>query len=143
MSRAVGFEPRFDVDLERGNVGEELLDLFFADGEDNNMFEVKTDYRINETGNIYVETHKYRKPDQSDLVPSGINVTEAKWWVQASPEGTAMVIFKTDHIRKYIEFAQPTKSAQPTANAHSAASLGVLIPLKGLMKFSKMWKVND
>jgi hypothetical protein len=107
------------------------------------MFEVKTDYRINETGNIYVETHKYRKADQSDLVPSGINVTEAKWWVQASPDGTAMLIFKTDHIRKYIEFTQPPKSAQPTANAHSAASLGVLIPLKGLMKFSKMWKLND
>ena len=81
MGRAVGYEPRFDRDLERGNVGEDLLELFFADGEDNNMFEVKTDYRINETGNIYVETHKYRKPDQSDLVPSGINVTEAKWWV--------------------------------------------------------------
>jgi hypothetical protein len=143
MSKAVGFEPRFDVDLERGNIGEELLDLFFADGEDNNMFEVKTDYRINETGNIYVETHKFRKPDQSDAVPSGINVTEAKWWVQASSEGVAMFIVKTEHLRKYIEFVNPPKSAQPIANHHSAASLGVLIPMKGLMKFCKMWKAND
>jgi hypothetical protein len=143
MSRAVGFEPRFDVDLERGNVGEELLDLFFADGEDNNMFEVKTDYRINETGNIYVETHKYRKPDQSDAVLSGINVTEAKWWVQASPDGVAMFIVKTEHLRKYIELVNPPKSAQPIANSHSAASLGVLIPMRGLMKFCKMWKAND
>lgn len=141
--RAVGNEPRFDRDLERGNVGEDLLELFFDDAENNNLFEVKTDYRINETGNIYVETHKYRRPDKSDAVPSGINVTEAKWWVQASPEGVAMLIVKTEQLRKYIELVQPPVSAQPIANAHSAASLGVLVPVKGLMKFCKMWKTND
>ena len=141
--RAEGYEPRFDRDLERGNVGEDLLELFFDDAENNNMFEVKTDYRINETGNIYVETHKFRKPDQSDAVPSGINVTEAKWWVQASPEGDSMFILSTEKLRKYIEFVQPPKSAQPISNAHSAASLGVLVPIKGLMKFCKMWKAND
>lgn len=141
--RAVGNEPRFDRDLERGNVGENLLELFFDDAEDNNMFEVKTDYRINETGNIYVETHKFRKPDQSDAVPSGINITEAKWWVQASPEGDAMFILSTDKLRKYIDLVQPPASAQPIANSHSAASLGVLVPVKGLMKFCKMWKAND
>lgn len=141
--KAVGYEPRFDRDLERGNVGEDLLELFFTDGEDNNLFEVKTDYRINETGNIYVETHKFRKPDQSDAVPSGINVTEAKWWVQASPTGEAMFIIKTDYLRKYIDFIDPPKSAQPIANSHSAASLGVLIPIKSLMKYCKMWKAND
>lgn len=141
--RAVGNEPRFDRDLERGNVGEDLLELFFDDAENNNLFEVKTDYRINETGNIYVETHKYRRPDKSDAVPSGINVTEAKWWVQASPEGVAMLIVKTEQLRKYIELVQPPVSAQPIANAHSAASLGVLVPIKGLMKFCRMWKAND
>jgi hypothetical protein len=141
--RSIGNQPHFDNDLQRGNVGEDLLDLFFSDGEDNSLFEVKTDYRISETGNIYVETHKYRKSDKSDVVPSGINVTKAKWWVQASPDGTAMLILKTEHLRKYIEFVQPPASAQPRANANSAASLGVLVPLKGLMKFSKMWKVND
>lgn len=141
--RAVGNEPRFDRDLERGNVGEDLLELFFDDAENNNMFEVKTDYRINETGNIYVETHKFRKPDQSDAVPSGINVTEAKWWVQASPDGDSMFIIRTDKLRRYIDLVQPPKSAQPRANAHSAASLGVLVSIKGLMKFCKMWKTND
>jgi hypothetical protein len=141
--KAVGYEPRFDRDLERGNVGEDLLELFFADGEDNNMFEVKTDYRMNETGNIYVETHKFRKEDQSDAVPSGINVTEAKWWVQASSDGVAMFIIKTEHLRKYIDFVEPPKSAQPIFNRHSAASLGVLVSIRGLMKFCKMWKLSD
>lgn len=140
--RAEGFQPHFDNDLQRGNVGEELLDLFFSDGEDSTLFEVKTDYRINETGNIYVETHKFRNPDQSDAVPSGINVTKAKWWVQASPDGHAMFIIKTEHLKKYIDFVNPPKSAQPVANAHSAASLGVLVNFKGLMTFCKMWKLN-
>lgn len=141
--RAEGYEPRFDHDIERGKVGEDLLDLFFDDAENSNLFEVKTDYRINETGNIYVETHKFRKKDQSDAVPSGINVTEAKWWVQASPDGEAMFIIKTEHLRKYISFINPPKSAQPIANSHSAASLGVLVSVKSLMKFCKMWKAND
>jgi hypothetical protein len=141
--QAKGNEPRFDNDLTRGKVGENLLELFFADGEDSTLFEVKTDYRMNETGNIYVETHKFRKEDQSDSVLSGINVTEAKWWVQASPDGVAMFIIKTEHLRKYIALVSPPVSAQPIANAHSAASLGVLVNFKGLMKFCKMWKVND
>jgi len=141
--RAVGNQPKFDVDLERGNVGEDLLELFFDDAENNNMFEVKTDYRINETGNIYVETHKYRNPDKSDAVPSGINVTEAKWWVQASPDGVAMLIVKTEQLRKYIDVVPQPVTAKPIANAHSAAIFGELVPVKGLMKFCKMWKVND
>lgn len=139
----MNYEPRFDRDLLRGNVGEELLDLFFEDAEDNNLFEVKTDYRVNETGNIYVETHKFRKADQSDAVPSGINVTEAKWWVQASPDGDTMLILRTEKLRKYIELVQPPVSAQPIANRGTAASLGVLVPVKGLMKFCKLWKTND
>lgn len=144
MAKAVGFEPRFDRDMERGEVGEALLDLLFQDSQDPNItIEVKTDYRANETGNFYVETQKYRKPDQSDVVPSGINGTHSKWWGQASPDGTAILLIKTDALRKYIDFVEPPKSAQPRANAHSAASLGVLVSIKGLMKYLKMWKTSD
>lgn len=143
MARAVGYEPRFDVDLERGNVGEELLAMFFDDMEHGVRFEVKTDYRVNETGNFYVETEKYRKSDASDSVPSGVNVTESKWWVQASPTGDMFIVMKTEKLRDYIEFVQPPASAQPIANAHSAASKGVLVSVKGLMKWFRMWKAND
>jgi hypothetical protein len=139
-----GFEPRFDRDLERGEVGEALLDLLVADSNDPNItIEVKTDYRANETGNFYVETHKYRKSDASDAVPSGIYGTHSKWWGQASPDGTAILLIKTEAMRNYIEFVDPPKSAQPIANAHSAASLGVLVSIKGLMKFLKMWKASE
>jgi hypothetical protein len=139
-----GYEPRFDRDLERGEIGEALLDLLISDSNDPNVtIEVKTDYRANETGNFYVETHKYRKPDASDAVPSGIYGTQSKWWGQASPDGNAILLVKTDAMRSYIEFVDPPKSAQPIANAHSAASKGVLVSIKGLMKYLKMWKASE
>lgn len=144
MAKAVGFQPHFDRDMERGEVGESLLDLLFEDSKDPNVqIEVKTDYRANETGNFYVETHKYRKSDASDAVPSGIYGTKSKWWGQASPDGTAILLIKSETMREYIEFVEPPKSAQPIFNANSAASLGVLVSIKGLMKYLKMWKVSD
>lgn len=143
MAKAIGFEPRFDRDMERGEVGEALLDLLFQDSQDPNVtIEVKTDYRANETGNFYVETQKYRKPDASDAVPSGIYGTHSKWWGQASPDGTAILLIKTDALRDYIELVQPPQSAQPRANAHSAASKGVLVSIKGLMRYLKMGKTD-
>lgn len=51
----VGYEPKFAVDFTRGRVGEELVETFLADLQGKKI-EVKTDYRINETGNVYVET---------------------------------------------------------------------------------------
>lgn len=144
MSKAVGNQPHFDRDMSRGEVGEQLLDLLFEDSQDPNVkIEVKTDYRVNETGNFYVETFKYRKQDQSDAVPSGVNGTQSKWWVQASPDGNAMLIIKTDKLREYIDFVEPPTSAQPIANQNSAASLGVLVSVKGLMKYLKLWKSTD
>lgn len=136
--KAVGFEPRFDRDMARGEVGEAVLDLFFKDSEDNVTIEVKTDYRANETGNWYVETHKYRNGKEDEAVPSGVYGTESKWWVQASPDGNAFLVMKTDALRKYIELVDPPKSAQPISNAHSAASLGRLLNIRGLMRYLKM-----
>lgn len=142
--RAVGFEPRFDQDLARGDVGEQALEMFFTDTSDKSvMLEVKTDYRVNETGNFYVETEKYRKPDASDAVPSGLNVTESKWWVQASPTGDMFIVMKTDKLKEYIDFVNPPESRQPIANQNTAASKGVLVSVKGLMKWFKMWKATD
>jgi hypothetical protein len=142
--KAEGFEPRFDRDMERGQVGEELLDLLFEDSKDPSVrIEVKTDYKTNKTGNIYVETHKFRDGKSDEAVPSGINVTESKWWGQASPDGTAILLIKTEALRKYIDIVEPPKSAQPISNAHSAASLGLLVSMKGLMKYLKMWKSTD
>jgi len=142
--KASGFEPRFDRDMERGEVGEQLLDLLFEDSKDPTvMIEVKTDYKAGQTGNFYIETDKYRKPDQSDIVPSGINGTHSKWWGQASPDGSAILLIKTEVLRDYIDLVEPPRSAQPRMNPQSAASLGVLVSIKGLMKYLKMWNSNE
>jgi hypothetical protein len=143
MSKAVGFEPHFDHDMKRGEVGEALLDLFFEDAENGVKFEVKTDYRVNETGNFYVETEKFRTESTQEPVPSGINVTDSKWWVQASPTGDMFLVMKTDKFREYIEFVNPPKASQPISNRNSAASNGVLVSVKGMMKWFKMWKATD
>jgi hypothetical protein len=143
--RSVGNQPKFDfnVDLKRGEVGEDLLQMFLEDLMEGNVkFEVKTDSRINETGNIYVETHKYRD-DPDTAVLSGINVTEAKWWVQASPDGTAMIVMKTDALRDYIALVDPPKASQSVYGPRTAASLGLKVSLKGLLKYLKLGKVND
>jgi hypothetical protein len=140
--KAQGFEPRFDRDMARGEVGEAVLDLFFKDNEENVSLEVKTDYRANETGNWYVETHKYRDGKEDQATPSGVYGTESKWWVQASPDGNAFLVMKTEALRDYIELVDPPKSAQPISNAHSAASLGRLINIRGLMRFLKMGNGN-
>jgi hypothetical protein len=65
-----GYEPRFDVDFTRGRVGEDLVETFLADLVGKKI-EIKTDYRINETGNVYLETWQYSEPDTSDKKQSG------------------------------------------------------------------------
>ena len=87
-------EPHFDKDLARGLVGEDLLDTIFAE-IDGKKIEVKTDYRTQETGNLYIETWSYRQYDESDKTVSGINITQSEWWAQASPDGDAVLIIKT------------------------------------------------
>lgn len=136
--RAVGFEPRFDRDMARGEVGEAVLDLFFKDSEDSVTIEVKTDYRANETGNWYIETHKYRDGNVDSAVLSGIYGTESKWWVQASPDGNSFVVMKTEALRDYIDLVDPPKKSQPISNDASAASLGRVVNIRGLMRYLKM-----
>jgi hypothetical protein len=82
----MGYEPRFDVDFTRGLVGEDLLQTFLADLQGKKI-EVKTDYRVSETGNVYVETWQYSKADESDKKQSGINLSESDYWCFASPTG--------------------------------------------------------
>ena len=68
----------FDIDLARGNVGENLLvEILKMSGD---QLEVKTDYQWQHTGNLYIE-HEcyYRNLDKFD--GSGITTTTATWWV--------------------------------------------------------------
>jgi hypothetical protein len=127
------YEPRFDVDFTRGRVGEELLETFLADLEGKKI-EVKTDYRIGETGNVYVETWQYSEPDASDKKQSGINVSEAEYYCFGSPTGDGFVMVKTSVLKEFISNTQPREARQPISSKETKASIGRLIPLNELLK---------
>jgi hypothetical protein len=127
-----GYEPRFDVDFTRGRVGEELLETFLADLIGKKV-EVKTDYRVNETGNVYVETWHYSEPDASDKKQSGINVSQSEYYCFGSPSGDGFVMVKTSVLKEFIRQTNPRETRQPIASKETKASIGRLIPLADLL----------
>lgn len=126
------YEPRFDVDFTRGRIGEELLETFLADLAGKKV-EVKTDYRVNETGNVYVETWHYSQADASDKKQSGINVSEAEYYCFGSPLGEGFVMVKTSVLKEFIRNTNPKETRQPIASKQTKASIGRLIPLADLL----------
>jgi hypothetical protein len=123
-----GYEPHFDRDLKRGEVGENTHNAFLI-----GKHEVKTDYRTKETGNCYVELSQYNERGEWD---SGLVTTHADWWVLAGPSGSGSVYIKTeilkDLIRRNWEVYRKTK--QPEHNQNTNASTGVLVPFKDILK---------
>ena len=126
------YEPRFDVDFTRGRIGEELVETFLADllGK---KIEVKTDYRIGETGNVYVETWQYSESDASDKKQSGINVSESEYYCFGSPLGEGFIMIKTSVLKDFIRNTNPRETRQPIASKKTKASIGRLIPLADLL----------
>lgn len=126
------YEPRFDVDFTRGLIGEELVQTFLADLVGKKI-EVKTDYRVGETGNVYVETWHYSQPDASDRVQSGINVSEADYWCFASPTGDGFIMVKASVLKELMRSSDPPESRQPIATGKTKASIGRLVPVRDIL----------
>jgi hypothetical protein len=118
--------PKFDIDFERGKVGEDSHKEFLV-----GKHEVKTDYRTIETGNVYIE---YNQLNGNGYKPSGIEVTEADFWVQASPKGTGGIYIRTDILRELITENNFPVKPQPIRDANTNASVGHLIPLTVLLQ---------
>jgi len=132
-------EPHFDHDFTRGKVGEDLVGTFLEDLQGKKI-EVKTDYRVWETGNVYVETWQYHKPDASDKKRSGINVTESEYFCFASPEGLGFVMIKTDALKELMRDTDPKETRQPKINDNTNASIGRLVKMSDIMKKIRLWK---
>lgn len=135
------YNPKFDIDLRRGMVGEELLGTFVEELAGGTI-EVKTDYRVTETGNVYVETWHYRKPDQSDKRKSGINISEAKFYAFASPTGEGFIAIKTEVLKQIIRDTRPREVRQPIASADTMASIGRVIPVTDILKRIGLYKIE-
>jgi hypothetical protein len=131
-------EPHFDIDFARGKVGENLVNTFLADLEGKTI-EVKTDYRVTETGNVYIETWQYHREDASDKVQSGINITKADYYCFASPDATGFIMIKTDSLKEVIRDTNPREVRQSRINAKTNASIGRLVKVADIMKKIGLW----
>jgi hypothetical protein len=134
MTTSNPWQPNFDLDLERGKVGEELLGTFLGALADGAKFEVKTDYRAVETGNFYIETWQYNWSDMSDKRPSGINTTEAEWWVFAGPGLNGFVAIKTADLKDIIRETNPREAQQPITNDTTNGSFGRLVKVQDVLR---------
>lgn len=102
--RTHGYEPAHDIkqfdftkDLAFGHEGEELVTQFLADLSQGS-FEVKYDRFRN--GRIFVEFEQ--NPRNSGWKPSGIAVTEARWWVYLFAP-TAFAIIEVPRLKRYLK----------------------------------------
>lgn len=136
------YQPDFDLDFKRGMVGENLVGTFLQALEDGTI-EVKTDYRIAETGNVYVETWQYRLPDESDIKQSGINTTKADFWVFASPSGEGFICISTEALKNAIRDHEPREVRQPLSSQATNASKGRLLPILTLLKSIGLYKEGN
>lgn len=135
------FEPHFDIDFARGKVGESLVETFLADLQGKKI-EVKTDYRVSETGNVYVETWQYHLPDASDKKQSGINITQSDYYCFASPDATGFIMIKTEALKDVMRQTSPKETRQTKINSNTNASIGRLVKIKDIMNKLKLWQ-ND
>ena len=106
------YEPRFDLDYQRGLIGEKLVGSFL-EALSGSRIEVKTDYRVLETGNVFVETHQ--QVFGQDWKPSGINVSEAEFYSFAGPASNGFVTIKTSLLKELA-------GASPRANVNSRST---------------------
>ena len=116
---------KFDIDLQYGQVREEEL----SDILQNQKIEVKTERdKWKETGNICIEFSCRGKP-------SGIAVTEAKWWVHVLADGddtSCMLMFPTEKLK---EIARKYYANGKIVNGgDDNLSEMVLLPLKEIFK---------
>ena len=116
---------KFDIDLQYGQVREEKL----SDILQNEKIEVKTERdKWKETGNICIEFRCRGKP-------SGIAVTEAKWWVHVLADGddtSCMLMFPTEKLK---EIARKYYANGKIVNGgDDNLSKMVLLPLKEIFK---------
>jgi hypothetical protein len=120
------YEPKFDIDFQRGMVGEDIHKEFLV-----GKHEVKTDYLTAKTGNFYIETRQY---NQNMECLSGINVTESDFWVQASPNGIGGIYIKTEALKELMTDTNPRETRQPIHNEGTNASIGRLVPMAEVLR---------
>lgn len=132
------YQPDFDHDFQRGLVGENLVESFLV-ALQGGTIETKTDSRVAETGNVYIETWQWRD-SEANAKQSGINTTKSDYWCIASPHGNGFVMISTAALKEVIKETNPPEGRQPISNEKTMASKGRLVKITDIMRkigFSK------
>jgi|TARA_R110002020_G_scaffold247141_2_gene461111 hypothetical protein len=121
----------FDVDLDFGQIYEEKIkNLFEGDGR----IEVKTERDIwADTGNMAIEIRSRKKP-------SGISITEAKWWIHVfTIEGDVKftLMFRVDKLKKAVKYLYANDLAQMVKGGDDKTSDIILAPISTLILLNK------
>lgn len=124
-----GYQPHFDIDFQRGLVGEKLVGTFL-EALSGSKIEVKTDYRAIETGNVYVEA--WQLNSKSQWVKSGLNVTEAEWFVFAGPSGDGFVAIKSSRLKELAMDAP--RASIDISSRNTRATRGRLVTVQSIFE---------
>lgn len=94
----------FAADLAFGHVGEDYVRRFLL-AITTGDYEVKTDRYRN--GRMVIETNQNPRgmvdsENNRMWVPSGINVTTAKWWVYVFSLDGAFIMLDVDRVKRYL-----------------------------------------
>lgn len=104
-----GYQPDFDVDYRRGQVGEKLVGTFL-EGVAGSTIEVKTDYRAFMTGNLYIETEQEIR---GQWKPSGLSISKATFYAFAGPSGDGFLTIPTPELKRVVtETGRPVHMAK-------------------------------
>jgi hypothetical protein len=127
----MGKESRWDFPVERrynfaddmkfGKLGEAITQEFL-ESIVNGSFEVKTDRYRN--GRMVVETEQ--NPRKTGWVPSGLSVTQAKWWMYVYALDGAFIVVSVDRLKRYIATLD-AKRIKVFAGASSNPTRGYLL----------------
>ncbi len=113
----------FKTDLKYGQKGEKQVKQFLS-GIVDESFEVKSDRYRN--GKMVVEIAQ--NPRKHGWKPSGILVTEAKWWVYVYTMNEAMIIISTDRLKRYIDTLPQSRIRMFAEHSNNPAKGYLLLP---------------
>lgn len=123
----MNYNPHFDIDYRRGLVGEQLIGTFL-ESLAGSRIEVKTDYRVLETGNFYVETQQ--RKHGGEWYSSGLAVSESDFYCFAGFGGAGFIAIRTDELKALARASKTARFESPSVENNS--TMGRLVKMSDI-----------